>query len=135
MTTKQYADSGSALAARSSRLGDFIMAASKIKIKRNDVVAVIAGKDKGQQGRVLRVIADKERLLVEGVMMIKKHVKPNPQKNIQGGIAEQEATIHISNVMLVDGEGNKTRVGIRMEGDKKVRFSKASGNVIVDKKR
>ncbi len=111
------------------------MAASKIKIKRNDVVAVIAGKDKGKQGRVLRVIADKERLLVEGVMMIKKHVKPNPQRNIQGGIAEQEATIHISNVMLLDGDGNKTRIGTRMEGEKKVRFSKVSGNVITDKKR
>ena len=108
---------------------------TKIKIKRNDVVAVIAGKDKGKQGRVLRVIADKERLLVEGVMMIKKHVKPNPQKNIQGGIAEQEATIHISNVMLIDGEGNKTRIGSRMEGDKKVRFSRASGNAIIEKKK
>jgi len=111
------------------------MAASKIKIKRNDRVEVIAGKDKGKQGRVLRVIAEKERLLVEGVMMIKKHVKPNPQKNIQGGIAEQEATIHISNVMLLDGDGNKTRVGSRLEGDKKVRFSKTSGNVIPDKKK
>jgi large subunit ribosomal protein L24 len=108
---------------------------SKIKIKRNDVVAVIAGKDKGKQGRVLRVIADKDRLLVEGVMMIKKHVKPNPQKNIQGGIAEQEATIHVSNVMLVDGDGNKTRIGSRIEGDKKVRFSKTSGNTIVEKKK
>ena len=106
-----------------------------IKIKRNDKVEVIAGKDKGKQGRVLRVIAEKERLLVEGVMMVKKHVKPNPQRNIKGGIAEQESTIHISNVMLVDAEGNKTRVGFRHEGDKKVRFSKASGNVIADKKR
>ncbi len=108
---------------------------TKIKIKRNDVVEVIAGKDKGKSGRVLRVIADKERLLVEGVMMIKKHVKPNPQKNIQGGIAEQEATIHVSNVMLVNAEGNKTRVGSRIEGDKKVRFSKASGTTIVEKKK
>jgi large subunit ribosomal protein L24 len=106
-----------------------------IKIKRNDQVEVIAGKDKGKKGRVLRVIGEKNRLLVEGVMMMKKHVKPNPQKNIQGGIAEQEATIHISNVMLVDGEGNKTRVGTRFEGEKKIRFSKASGNVIADKKR
>ena len=66
-----------------------------IKIKRNDKVEVIAGKDKGKQGRVLRVIAEKNRvMLVEGVMMVKKHVKPNPQKNIKGGIAEQEATIH-----------------------------------------
>jgi large subunit ribosomal protein L24 len=106
-----------------------------IKIKRNDKVEVIAGKDKGKQGRVLRVIAEKNRVLVEGVMMVKKHMKPNPQKNIQGGIAEQESTIHISNVMLVDAEGNKTRVGSRLEGDKKVRFSKVSGNAIPEKKK
>ena len=106
-----------------------------IKIKRNDQVEVIAGKDKGKKGRVLRVIADKNRLLVEGVMMMKKHVKPNPQRNIKGGIAEQEATIHISNVMLVDGDGNKTRVGTRFEGEKKVRYSKSSGNTIAEKKK
>jgi large subunit ribosomal protein L24 len=106
-----------------------------IKIKRNDVVEVIAGKDKGKRGRVLRVIAGKDRLLVEHVMVVKKHLKPNPQRNIKGGIAEQEAPIHISNVMLVDGEGNKTRVRARIEGDKKVRVSKASGNVIADRKK
>ena len=106
-----------------------------IKIKRNDTVEVIAGKDKGKRGRVLRVIADRDRLLVEHVMMIKKHMKPNPQKNIQGGIAEQESSIHVSNVMLVDGEGNKTRVGTKFEGDVKVRFSKASGNAIPEKKK
>ncbi|MEO8870895.1 MAG: 50S ribosomal protein L24 [Granulicella sp.] len=106
-----------------------------IKIKRNDTVEVIAGKDKGKRGRVIRVIAEKDRVLVERVMMIKKHLKPNPQKNIQGGIAEQESPIHISNVMLVDGEGNKTRIGSRIEGDKKVRFSKVSGNNIPDKKK
>ncbi|WP_396127235.1 50S ribosomal protein L24 [Edaphobacter bradus] len=106
-----------------------------IKIKRNDRVEVIAGKDKGKQGRVLRVIADKNRVLVEGVMTVKKHVKPNPQRNIKGGIAEQESPIHISNVMLIDAEGNKTRVGSRLEGDKRVRVSKASGNVIPDKKK
>jgi large subunit ribosomal protein L24 len=106
-----------------------------IKIKRNDTVEVIAGKDKGKRGRVLRVIADRERLLVEHVMMIKKHVKPNPQRNIKGGIAEQESSIHISNVMLVDGEGNRTRVGSRLEGETKVRFSKASGNAIPVKKK
>ncbi len=106
-----------------------------IKIKRNDKVEVIAGKDKGKQGRVLRVIAEKNRLLVEGVMMVKKHVKPNPQQNIKGGIAEQESTIHVSNVMLLDADGKKTRVGSRMEGDKKVRFSKASGTTIPEKKR
>jgi large subunit ribosomal protein L24 len=106
-----------------------------IKIKRNDTVEVIAGKDKGKRGRVLRVIADKDRVLVEHVMMIKKHVKPNPQRNIKGGIAEQESPIHISNIMLVDAEGNKTRVGARFEGDKKVRFSKASGNALPEKKK
>ena len=105
-----------------------------IKIKRNDTVEVIAGKDKGKRGRVLRVIADKNRVLVEHVMIVKKHVKPNPQRNIKGGIAEQESPIHISNVMLVDGEGNKTRIGSRLDGDKKVRFSKASGNAVVEKK-
>jgi len=106
-----------------------------IKIKRNDTVEVIAGKDKGKRGRVLRVIADKDRVLVEHVMMVKKHVKPNPQRNIKGGIAEQESPIHLSNVMLVDGEGNKTRIGSRFEGDKKVRYSKASGNVLAEKKK
>ena len=109
---------------------------SKIKIKRNDQVIVIAGKDKGDKPhRVLRVIADKQRILVEGVGMVKKHVKPNPQRNIKGGIAEQESPIHISNVMLVDAEGNKTRVGTRLEGNTRVRFSKASGNTIPTKKK
>jgi large subunit ribosomal protein L24 len=106
-----------------------------IKIKRNDIVEVIAGKDKGKRGKVMRVIADRDRVLVERVMMIKKHLKPNPQRNIQGGIAEQESPIHISNVMLVDGEGEKTRVGTRIEDGKKIRFSKASGNNIPEKKK
>ena len=106
-----------------------------IKVKRNDRVEVLAGRDKGKQGRVLRVIADKNRVLVEGVMMVKKHVKPNPQRNIKGGIAEQESPIHISNVMVIDAEGNKTRVGSGLEGDKRVRVSKASGHVIPDRKK
>lgn len=106
-----------------------------IKIKRNDRVEVIAGKDKGKQGRVLRVVADKNRLLVEGVMMVKKHVKPNPQRNIKGGIAEQEATIHISNVMLIDSEGNRTRIGSRFDGETKVRVSKTNGNEIRTRKK
>jgi large subunit ribosomal protein L24 len=111
------------------------MAASKLKIKRNDRVEVIAGKDRGKQGRVLRVISGSDRILVEHVMMVKKHLRPNPQRNIQGGIAEQESPIHISNVMLIDGEGNRTRVGSRIEGDRKVRFSKVSGNAIPDRKK
>ena len=85
---------------------------ASIKIKRHDKVEVIAGKDKGKQGRVLRVIAEKNRVLVEGVMMVKKHMKPNPQKNIQGGIAEQESAISISNVMLMCKSCNRpVRVG------------------------
>ena len=108
---------------------------SKIRIKRNDLVIVIAGKDKGDKPhRVLRVIADRQRVLVEGVGMIKKHVKPNPQRNIAGGILEQEAPIHISNVMLVDSEGNKTRVGYQIEGDKKTRIARSNGGAIAEAK-
>lgn len=106
----------------------------KIKIKRNDQVVVIAGKDAGKKGRVLRVIAEKNRVLVEGVMIVKKHVKPNPQKNIKGGIAEQEATIHLSNVMLLDSEGNKSRSGVRIEGDSKVRVAKSNDQPIPEKR-
>jgi large subunit ribosomal protein L24 len=106
-----------------------------LNIQRNDTVQVLTGSDRGKQGRVLRVIPDTRRVLVEHVRMVKKNVRPNPQKNIKGGIAEQESTIHVSNVMLLDAEGNKTRVGRRVEGDTKVRFSKASGNVIPDKKK
>ena len=107
--------------------------ASKIRIKRNDQVVVIAGKDKGKKGRVLRVIVAKQRVLVEGVGMIKKHVKPDPQRNVAGGIAEQEAPIHVSNVMLVDSEGKATRLGHQVEGDKKTRVARTNGVVIADK--
>ena len=72
-----------------------------LKIRRNDKVQVIAGKDRGKQGRVLRVMQDEHRLLVEHVMMVKKTVKPNPQRNIKGGIAERESSIAVSNVMIV----------------------------------
>jgi large subunit ribosomal protein L24 len=104
------------------------------KIKRNDQVIVIAGKDKGKKGRVLRVIVDKSRVLVEGVGMIKKHVKPNPQRNVAGGILEQEAPIHISNVMLVDSEGKKTRVGFQVTGDVKTRIARSNGGAVAEKK-
>ena len=104
------------------------------KIKRNDQVIVIAGKDKGKKGRVLRVIADNDRVLVEGVGMIKKHLKPNPQRNSAGGILEQEAPIHISNVMLVDSEGKPTRIGYQVEGEKKTRIARSNGGAIAEKK-
>ena len=103
-----------------------------IKIKRNDKVEVIAGKDKGKQGRVLRVIADKNRVLVEGVMMVKKHVKPNPQRNIKGGIAEREAAIHVSNVMIVSPDNDKrTRIASKTLTDgRKVRVSRKTGEAL-----
>ena len=104
------------------------------KIKRNDQVVVIAGKDKGKKGRVLRMITDKNRVLVEGVGMVKKHVKPNPQRNTAGGIVEQEAAIHISNVMLMDAEGNATRVGCRFEGDKKIRVARSNNSDLAENK-
>lgn len=102
-------------------------------IKRNDQVVVIAGKDKGKTGRVLRVITDKNRVLVEGVGMVKKHVKPNPQRNTQGGILTQEAPIHVSNVMLLDSEGKATRVSYKVEGDTKIRIAKSNGGTLAEK--
>lgn len=104
------------------------------KIKRNDIVMVIAGKkeNRGKKGRVLRVIKDKDRVLVEGVNFIKKHVKPNPQRNVAGGILEQEAPIHVSNVMLLDSEGNVTRVGYRFDGETKLRVARSNNGDIVD---
>ncbi len=105
-----------------------------LKIRRNDRVEVIAGKDKGKQGRVLRVMAAENRLLVEHVMMVKKTVRPNPQRNIKGGIAEQENPIHASNVMLVCGSCGPVRVGFKMEGDRKVRVCRKCGQALEGKK-
>ena len=104
-------------------------------VLKNDTVIVIAGKHKGKTGRVLRVIADKNRVLVQGVGLIKKHVKPNPQANIKGGIAEQEAPIHISNVSLVDGNGKPSRIGIRVVDGKRERFAKSTGETLAGPKR
>ena len=102
------------------------------KIKRNDQVIVIAGKDKGKRGRVLRVITEKSRVLVEGVGIVTKHKKPT--QNTQGGILKQEAPIHISNVMLADSEGNPTRVGYRFDGDTKVRVARSNNGDITESK-
>src|ERR1700683_2352703 len=104
------------------------------KIKRNDQIIVIAGKDKGKKGRVLRIIVDKQRVLVEGVGMIKKHVKPTPQRNMVCGILSQEAPIHITKVALLDSEGNATRVGFHVEGAKKTRIARSNGGTITGKK-
>lgn len=99
-------------------------------VLKNDTVLVLAGKDKGKTGRVLRVITDKKRVLVQGIGMVKKHVKPNPQRNIKGGIAEQEAPIHLSNVSLVDGNGKATRTGTRVVDGKRERVAKTTGEVL-----
>lgn len=99
-------------------------------VKKGDTVVVITGKDKGKKGTVLRVLPKKNRVIVEGVNMVTKHVKPN-QQNQQGGRIEQEAAIHVSNVMLWDKKANQgVRVGYRIENGKKVRVSKKTGEVI-----
>ncbi len=99
------------------------------KIKKGDRVVVLAGKDKGRQGNVLRVFPEFDRVLVEGVNVVQRHTRPS-QTNPQGGIVNKEAPIHVSNVAYVDKSGQPTRVGFRMDGDKKVRFAKKSGEVI-----
>src|ERR1700760_1947400 len=104
-------------------------------IQRNDQVEVIAGTDKGKRGRVLRVLPGEDRVLVEHVRMIKKNVRPNPQRNIKGGIAEQEAPVHVSNVMLVCPNCGPSRVGFKFEGDTKVRVCKKCGQTLAAKKK
>ena len=101
---------------------------STFKIKKCDTVKVIAGKDKDKEGKVISVNPKKGAVLVEGANMVTKHTKPS-MANQQGGIVEKEAWLDVSNVMLVH-EGKATRVGFKMEGDKKVRFAKATGKVI-----
>ncbi|MCC5859748.1 MAG: 50S ribosomal protein L24 [Ectothiorhodospiraceae bacterium] len=102
------------------------------KIKKGDDVVVIAGKDKGRRGTVLRVLRDKDRVLVEGANMVKKHVRGNPQRGESGGILEREAPLHISNVALYNPKTEKAdRVGIKLVDGKKVRFFK-SNNELVD---
>jgi large subunit ribosomal protein L24 len=106
-----------------------------LKIQRNDKVQVISGAYRGKQGRVLSVIPGEDRILVEHVRMVKKNVRPNPQKNIKGGIAEQEAPIHVSNVLLVCPDCGPTRIGFKFEGDTKVRVCKKCGNTLAAKSR
>ena len=98
------------------------------KIKKGDTVKVIAGKDLGKEGKVLSVDVKNHKVVVEGVNKVTKHTKPSMQ-NQNGGIVEKEAPIDLSNVMLVF-KGKTTRVGFKMDGDKKVRFAKATGDVI-----
>ena len=95
---------------------------TRVDIKRNDTVKIIAGRDKGKQGRVLRVLPGSAKVLVEHVMTVKKNVRPNPQRNIKGGIAEQESRINLSNVLLLCPSCNKpSRIGHELKGDRHVR--------------
>jgi large subunit ribosomal protein L24 len=101
-------------------------------IRRNDNVVVMTGKDRGKNGRVLRVVPDKNRVVVEGVNTIKRHTKPNPQRNIKGGVVEREASVHASNVQLVCPECSKpTRIGHKILGDgRKVRICRKCEGVV-----
>ncbi len=101
----------------------------KSKIRTGDTVKVIAGENKNLEGKVLKVLYDSDKVIVENVNMIKKHLKPNAQ-NPQGGIQEKEAPIHISNVALMDKEGNPTRVRFEVQDGKKVRVSTKTNEVI-----
>jgi large subunit ribosomal protein L24 len=101
------------------------------RIRKDDEVVVIAGKDKGRRGKIVRVM-DEERVIVAGVNLVKRHTKPNPARNVAGGIVEREAAIHISNVMLFNPLTRKgDRVGFRMLGDgRKVRYFKSNNEVV-----
>ena len=102
----------------------------KIHIKKGDTVYVNAGNDKGKAGKVLEVIVDRDRAVVEGVNIVSKHTKPN-SAHPQGGIIKQEASVHISNLNLIDPKSGKaTRVGYRVQDGKKVRYAKKSGEEI-----
>ena len=105
---------------------------TRIRIRKDDLVEVISGRDKGKRGKVLMVLPEKGRLLVQGVNFIKRHTRPNPQKNIKGGIAEREAPIHVSNVMIVSPDDDKrTRIGSRLLPDgRKARIGRRSGEVL-----
>jgi len=105
------------------------MIMTKIKIRRDDKVLVIAGEHKGSEGKVIKVLRDQNKAIVEGVNMIKKHAKPSAQ-NPQGGIIEKEAPLHISNLSLTTTDGEATRIGIRDEDGVKVRYAKKNNEVV-----
>jgi large subunit ribosomal protein L24 len=109
----------------------------KMHIRKDDVVVVIAGRDKGKSGRVLDVDRIKNRALVEGVNLAKVHTRPNPAKQIKGGIAERENSLHLSNLMLMASDGKPTRIGYRVEttGGKvrRVRIAKRTGEALDQK--
>jgi large subunit ribosomal protein L24 len=105
---------------------------TRIRLKKNDLVEVIAGRDSGKRGKILAVLPEKGRVIVQGVNFIKRHTRPNPQRNIKGGIAEREAPIHVSNVMIVSPDDDKkTRIGSKQLPDgKRVRIGRRGGEVL-----
>jgi large subunit ribosomal protein L24 len=106
----------------------------KLKVRKGDMVMIMSGESKGKQGKVLSVVKESNRAIVEGVNQVSKHSKPNA-KNTQGGIVKQEASIHISNMMVIDPKtGKPTRVGRKLEDGKLVRFAKKSGEIIKENK-
>jgi large subunit ribosomal protein L24 len=106
----------------------------RILIRRNDTVKVISGQDKGKTGRVLDVIVERGLVLVEHVAMVKRHTRPNPAKQIKGGVAEREAPIHVSNVMLLGSDGKPTRIGMKVEKvgnkERRTRIGRKTGEVL-----
>lgn len=113
-------------------------APNKIRLKKGDIVKVMVGRDKGKQGRILEVDRDRGKVLVEGCMMIKRHTRPNPARQIKGGVAERESFIHVSNVMVVTSNGEPSRIGYRVEElgggvVRRVRIARKTGEIL-DKK-
>jgi large subunit ribosomal protein L24 len=108
------------------------VARTKIRLRKDDLVEVIAGRDAGKRGKILVVLRDKGRVVVQGVGFVKRHTRPNPQRNIKGGIAEREAAIHVSNVMIVSPDNDKrTRIAQKTLADgRKVRVSRKTGEAL-----
>jgi len=108
--------------------------ATRVKVKKNDLVRIIAGRDRGKTGKVLEVDRFSNKVTVEGVMIVKRHTRPNPSKQIKGGIAEKPMPIHVSNVMLLTADGTPTRIGYKMEtvggSTRRVRVARKTGEPI-----
>src|SRR5947209_9613570 len=109
----------------------------RISLRMNDTVKVISGRDKGKTGRIVSIDRKRGTIVVEGVMLIKRHTRPNPQKAIKGGIAEREAAIHVSNVMVLAADGKPTRIAFHTEGEgasaRRVRVSRRTGEPLETK--
>lgn len=105
-------------------------APNRIRIKKGDSVKVIAGRDRGKTGRVLEVDRQRGRVLVEGISMVKRHTRPNPQRQIKGGIAERESSIDVSNVMALTSGGVGTRIGVRVDAGRRTRIARKTGEAL-----